>query len=233
MSIVRRHFLLLFFLLSLGICLSSSFAKKRPAKSVKEADDCSLSFKGKERRSVKLRTIDESSTYEIVNNGTSISVAMWHTLVCRLDKEVVREVPETGAIMGVETKKVSIEAYLLAAKFKADEDHDIHAEISDSPKWNSDHIIIEVPPGEEYCKPRKALWSIIKNDNALLDNDEKILEKPVKIRATGYIFLDAKSGFTDRCNSHGGRGLKYGKHAKSNVIGLYELHPVIELQRVE
>jgi hypothetical protein len=180
---------------------------------------------------VKLRTIAEGAGYEIVNNGNPISVAMWYTLVCRLDKEVIDEVPETRAIRDVETKKVTIEAYLLAAKFKADEDHDIHAEISDSPEWNSDHIIIEVPPGEEYCKPRKALWSIVTNDNALLNGNEKILEKPVKIRATGYIFLDAKLGFGDRCNTNGGRGLKYGKHAKSNVIGLYELHPVIELSR--
>jgi hypothetical protein len=68
--------------------------------------------------------------------------------------------------------------------------------------------VIEVPPGKTYCKPRKALWDIITNDAASMKGHGKILQTPVKITVSGYVFLDATHGNDDRCNADGGRGMK-------------------------
>ncbi len=225
-------FLCLFILQSSLFCICPVLAINYN-RTVKKADNCSLKFRGKERRAVKLRTFSDGNTYEVINSGKPISVTKWHTLVCKLDNDVPYRIPQDFAILNVETKKVTIESYILAAKFKSDEDNDIHAEISDSSDWNTNHIIVEVPPGDEYCIARKALWSIINNDHGVMVNDQKILDEPVRIRVTGYIFLDAKKRTEDRCNNHGGRGLRFGKHTKSRVVGLYEIHPVLELSVVK
>lgn len=90
-------------------------------------------------------------------------------------------------------------------------------------------MIIEIPPGNEYCTARKNLWKLITDDPAKMKSSGgKILKKPVKITATGYVFLDAAHGAD--CEDDGGRGmLKNGKGDKSQVVGLYEIHPVLEL----
>jgi hypothetical protein len=43
-------------------------------------------------------------------------------------------------------------------------DNDFHIEISDSKKWQSKHVIVEAPPGPEYCDARKRIFDIVRAD---------------------------------------------------------------------
>jgi len=152
---------------------------------VSEADDCSLTFNGSARRDVKLRTVQDGSHYESVNNGDSLTVAEWLKMTySQFDPKVleVKDVP----IPGIETQKVSPKGYLVAARFEneATGDHDIHAEISDEPNWSSPHVIVEVPPGEAYCSARKELWSLV-NSALLPEKNTAIPSNPPQVKGYG------------------------------------------------
>jgi hypothetical protein len=55
-------------------------------------------------------------------------------------------------------------------------------------------VIVEVLPGPEYCDARKKLFDIVHQDGC--GSDKCILNTPVKIGVTGFIFLDAAHGKT-------------------------------------
>jgi len=211
------------------LCASSQKTSKRTKAEipVSEADDCSLTFSGSARRDVKLRTAQDGSHYESVNNGDSLTVAEWLKMTCsQFDPKVieVKDVP----IPGIETQKVSLQGYLVAARFEngAKGDYDIHAEISDNPNWPSPHVIVEVPPGEAYCSARKELWSLVKSD-LLPGKNTAIPSSPPQVKVTGYVFLDTAHGGSHFCTANGGRGIQ--KNGVSAVKGLWEIHPVLEV----
>jgi hypothetical protein len=103
-------------------------------------------------------------------------------------------------LQGFETIKVTLEGFLLGAMFERKvqqgdgKDNDFHLEISDSQNWKSRHVIVEVPPGPEYCDARKQIFDIVHQDGC--GSDKCTLRTPVKIRVTGFIFLDAAHGKT-------------------------------------
>jgi hypothetical protein len=135
-------------------------------------------------------------------------------------------------ISGVETQKVTVEGYLMAARFENSEDHDIHAEIADEPNWSSQnhHLIVEVPPGEAYCSARKELWDLVV-DSVKHGKNYGVFENGPKIAVTGYVFLDTAHGGSHFCTNSGGRGIK-DSTGHSNVQGLWEVHPVLDVQRL-
>ena len=105
------------------------------------ADDCSLQFQGSARKAVKLRTKDSGKDYKKVSNGDAISVSDWLKMTCSLDGDVPSQIPATKAMPGIETQTVTLDGFLVAAKFEATADHDIHAEIAESPKWETPHVV--------------------------------------------------------------------------------------------
>jgi len=206
----------------------------------KAADDCSWEFAGKPRRAVKLRTAADGASYTNHNDGRPTTVSEWFTYTCTLDPKLPDEIPAAQAMSGIETVRVTLHGYLVAARFEREEDHDIHAEIAASPTWNSPHVIVEVPPGQNYCEARRALWALVKEDmRAAGDStapDRWILRRPVKIEVTGYVFLDFSSrkekladGSRDFCHFNADRGVKKPGE-KSRVRGLWEVHPVLSVK---
>lgn len=67
--------------------------------------------------------------YRVHNRGRHITVERWYEIVCGLASKVPdkREIPEEETIPGLETVRVTLKGYLLAAKFERGEDHDVHA----------------------------------------------------------------------------------------------------------
>jgi hypothetical protein len=87
----------------------------------------------KRRKDVKLRTVEDGKHYSTINGGQPISVAEWLTMACStFDPETVGKTLKDSPITGVETQTVTIEGFLMAARFENGEDHDIHAEIATS-----------------------------------------------------------------------------------------------------
>ena len=103
-------------------------------------------------------------------------------------------------------------------------DNDFHVEMSDNSKWKSKHVIVEVPPGPEYCEARKQIFDIVKQDGC--GSDRCILKTPIKIQVTGFIFLDAFHRKTCKIK----RGLIVG--GVSGAQGAWEIHPLLEVKKV-
>jgi len=219
---------LILVLLSLGLH-SFAQAPRKPASSSLQGlapDDCSLTFAGSARKAVKLRTTSSGTHYTKINGGNPITVAQWFTKTCALDSKVPGTVPATKAMPGIETQTVKLEGFPIAAKF--DPDRDLHAEIAGSPKWNTPHIVVEVPPGEPYCSARKALWDLVRQELPANSTSKiHVMNTPPKVDVTGYIFLDTAHGHTNFCHTSGGRGVKKG--GQQMVRGLWEIHPVLDL----
>lgn len=220
-------------LLCLSISLVGANKKhKKPAIPISEAENCDLTFAGSSRKAVKLRTVEDGKHYSAINGGQPISVAEWLTMACStFDSEAVRKPIKDSPINGVETQTVTIEGFLMAARFENDEDHDIHAEIADEPVWSSEnhHVIVEVPPGEAYCAARRQLWDLVA-DSLKHGKNYAVLNYGPKIAVTGYVFLDTAHGGSHFCTNSGGRGIKdSGGH--SDVQGLWEVLPVLEVRQ--
>ena len=153
--------------------------------------------------------------------------------MCSFDQKVkVNKITtKTKAINGVETVKVTLEGFLLGAKFERNvhtgdgKDNDFHIEISDSKEWESKHVIVEIPPGPEYCDARKQIFDIVQADGcgAL----KCALTAPVKIRVTGFVFLDGAHGKT--CKIKRGMVVDGVRGAE----GAWEIHPVLKVERVQ
>jgi len=197
------------------------------------SDDCSLSFNGSYRKAVKNRTAADGANYTVHNNGAPITVAEWFGLVCGFDPKLKGKniTTSTKVINGIETTQVTLDGFLLGARFersvhKGDgNDNDFHIEISDSKQWQSKHVIVEVPPGPEYCDARKQIFDIVRADGC--GGDKCILKTPVKIRVTGFVFLDGEHGKT--CSIK--RGMVV--NGVSGATGAWEIHPVLQVERVQ
>ena len=200
-----------------------------------EPDSCAWNTNTKDRKKVKNRA-PKPNRYSRFKNGKAISIAEFYELVCSFDPPKKAEVSQTKPIADLEEKTITIHGFLLAAKFERGEDRDIHAQIADSQEWNQDQLIIEIPAGKQFCKARKALWNLVRQDRANSGSHSKgdsiIFDSPPEVTVTGYLFLDAhhitkKIPPEKYCVGNGGRGLQ--KNGKSRVRGLWELHPVIDL----
>ena len=196
------------------------------------SNDCSLIFKGSYRKAVKNRKAADGANYTVHNNGDAISVKDWFDLVCGFDPQLKGKniTTSTKAMNGFETVKVTLEGFLLGARFERQvhqgdgKDNDFHVEISDQSKWKSKHVIVEVPPGPEYCEARKRIFDLVKQDGC--GGDKCILKTPVKIQVTGFVFLDGAHGKTCLIK----RGMVVG--GVTGAEGAWEIHPVLEVKKV-
>jgi hypothetical protein len=196
-------------------------------------NDCSFSFKGSYRKAVKNRKAADGANYTNHANGAAITVAKWFGLVCGFDPKLKGKniTTSTKVINGIETTRVTLEGFLLGAKFERNvhagdgKDNDFHIEISDSKRWKSKHVIVEVPPGPEYCDARKQIFDILRANGC--GGDKCILKTPVKIRVTGFVFLDGVHGKT--CKIH--RGMVVD--GVSGAEGAWEIHPVLKVERIQ
>jgi hypothetical protein len=208
-------------------------------------DDCSLTFQGSYREAVELRLPDQSG-YTTFNNGQAITVSQWfNQLADPLDPKVPRK-PQTNtpAMPGVETTQVTLTGFLVAVRFERfvpggteHGDNDFHCEIAGQPTWNTDHVVVEVPPGPAYCDARKKVWQMAKDDSAQSGQplaDTHIFAQPPSVAVTGYVFLDgihARRGtihYADAIGKAAGRGIT-GPGKPRKVRGLWEIHPVLSV----
>jgi hypothetical protein len=200
-----------------------------------DENGCKLRFMGVDRKNVKIRKPKTRPAYSFVNGGRAISVPEWFAFVCSLDEDVPArssEIPKTVA-MDVEAFQVKIRAHILAAKLEPD--NDLHIQIGDSAEWNHQQVVIEIPPGANFCEARTAFMDLLRADGGekISRSDGYIFKTPPLAEIEGYLFLDsahipARSRRSDYCVTSGNRGIK-NKLRRSPVRGLWELHPVFKI----
>jgi len=184
---------------------------------------------GRGRRAMKFRNAKDGKTYKMYNNGKAITIPAWFEFTCGLNKLVPAQPPEDNPIEGAEDMIVKLTGYVMAVKFMRDGDHDLHVELGATPDWNSDHVVVEMSPGADYCDARANLWKIA--EKAGCKTDECILEKPVRVEVTGYVLAGtAPKETTDYCNYVSPRGLKDAAHSP-RVRGVWRLQPVLKLKK--
>lgn len=210
----------------------------------KPPDDCDWSFDGSDRKWVKLRTVQQEQNYtKLGSEAAPLTLDQLYDTVKSFNDQVpqnLRTVPRSRPMSQLETVRVTVRAFLLGAKFERDGDKDFHAEMGASADWNTRHFVIEVPPGAAYCDARKATWELIKQDRLAHgqspQTDRHIMNQPVEVLVTGYVFLDAFHGRTSNSRQFheisGGRGLRK-PGGGSKVKGIWEIHPVTQLKKWE
>lgn len=199
---------------------------------------CDLSFAGRARRQVKLRTSADGSGYQRLNGGSPVTVAQWLTHTCSLDPRLPARVPAAEAMEGLETTEVTLEGFLVGVRFERHtrpgdgKDNDFHVEIAPSGEWQSEHVVVEVPPGEEYCEARQFVSRAVADDGAGEGGggERHVFSRPVRVRVRGYVFLDSAHTAARPCEGNGGRGIRFGG-LDSQVRGIWEIHPVLSIER--
>jgi hypothetical protein len=200
-----------------------------------DENGCQLRFKGSDRKNVKIRKPKPRPAYTLFEQGRAISVSEWFAFVCSLDVDVPTrktEIPKTIA-MDVEAFQVKIRAHILAAKLEPD--NDLHIQIGESAEWNQQQIVVEIPPGDNFCDARTAFMELFRRDGGdkISRSEGYIFKTPPLAEIEGYLFLDsfhipARSRRSDFCVTSGNRGIKNNLR-RSPVRELWELHPVFRL----
>lgn len=195
-------------------------------------DGCDLTFNGSDRKAVKLRPA--GLDYTFLNGGRPVSLPDYFATVCPLDERVPtkrRDVPDEEPLPE-ERMKVKVRGFVMAMKLE--EDNDLHVQIADRAQpFDQEQIVVEIPPGAEYCDARTAMMALFRADGGTSPK-RHVFNSPPHVDVTGYLFLDAahmRARRTDYCTDNGGRGIRAGRGA-SPVRGIWELHPVIKLEPV-
>jgi len=209
------------FLLILSTILLAADDPRKP-------DDCSWENKSKARKSVKTRSAEIGKSYVNYNDGKPITIAEWYKLTCSLDSKVPDQIPADAPIEGAETVRVTLRGYLLAARFERDGDHDMQAEVGVGPEWNSDHVLLELAPGTEYCEARHGLWKLVRRDGCKAD--ECIMRKPIEVLVTGYLLQGGAQGTKNYCKAPSARGMHKGDEG-SRIRGAWRLQPVFAVRK--
>jgi len=192
-----------------------------PATAAAPDNGCGLSFAGSSRKAVKLRK--PSLNYTQHNGGRAIAVSDFFSFVCTLDPQEP---------MAAEKEQIKMRVFVLAMKL--DPDNDLHMQVADAASpYKQQQLIVEIPPGADYCTARSALMDLFRADGGSKLTGY-VFHHPPQVELTGYLFLDAahmRARRTDFCTNNGGRGIKNGLSV-SPVRGIWEVHPVISLRKV-
>jgi hypothetical protein len=222
-------------LLVVGLYFSASIPPSFSAQRI-EPDDCRWTSNAHDRNRIKNRA-PIPDRYLMFNGGRPISIAKFYDVVCKLKAPAKADVPPNVPIQKLEEETMTVRGFLLAVKFERGEDHDIHAQISDSANWNSDQLIIEIPAGRQFCHVRRTLWNMVRQDRqdsrSRASGDSWAFRHPPQVVVSGYLFLDShhiKKNMNpeDYCNGNGDRGLS--RNNVNRVRGIWELHPVIAIE---
>lgn len=205
-----------------------------PSTATQDPNGCALRFEGEARARVKNRSPRQRG-YFMVNGGRALDVPGWFSLVCALDEEAParrRDVPETVA-MPSEKQQVKVRAHILAVR--REPDNDLHVQIGETDEWDQEQIVVEIPPGRNFCDARSVVLDLMRADG-WNGRREWIFRNPPQAEITGYIFLDsghlpANARRSDWCVRNGNRGMKNGRRV-SPVRGLWEIHPVFRVEPV-
>lgn len=216
-------------LLALAIGAAATVSAQSP-------DSCDWSQDAVARAAVKDREPSEASHYtKYGSSAQPKGVAWWLATACEQWQPAVPDgvTDDTDVIAGLEDKEVTLQGYVVAVKFERHEDHDLHFELSGKKEWAAaGHMIAEIPAGQAYCEARKALWAIVKDDENA-KGDSFILKQPVRIRVTGFVFYDSHHK-PKKCEDSGGRGIDQpNKGYPRQVMTVWELHPVIKVEKAE
>ena len=169
---------------------------------------CDLSFAGSDRKEVKLRSPALARTFH--NGGRAISVADWYALVCTFDPQVPtrrNRIPQRTELPQ-ERLKVKVRGFLMAVK--SEDDNDFHVQMGDTTRFRQQQLVVEIPPGADFCDARTELVRLMRADGAR-SLRRHIFRDPPRVDVTGYVFLDAahmRARRTDFCTDNGGRGIK-------------------------
>lgn len=212
---------------------------------------CILVYEGIDRKDIKLRP--SGLSYPAHNSGKAISVAEWFALLCGREYEsLLRDKFPNDASHQAEHLFITLRAYILLVK--SEEDNDYHLQVADRPEWSLDNpqVIVEIPPGVNYCTARKNFEDILEASGGRVSNQETgsratqiskryYFKNPPLVEISGYLFLDAhhrRKDSVDLCRADGGRGVRGSKRevgqtfTESPVQGLWEIHPVLSIKRV-
>ena len=126
---------------------------------------------------------------------------------------------------------MKVRGFLLAVKDEPD--NDLHVQMGETSAFNQDQLVVEMPPGAEFCNARTELVNLMREDGARSFR-RHIFNDPPQVDVTGYVFLDAShmtARRSDFCTQSGGRGIR-GDVPTSPVRGIWEIHPVMRIDRV-
>jgi hypothetical protein len=215
----------------------------------RKPDDCSWEFLGVSRKAVKLRSENDGRTYQKFKQGNPISVAQWYDLVCSFDAKIpedFRKISEQEALRDMETIEVTLQCWLLATRLEHSEgnskekDNDFHIEVGGEPRWDTPHVIVEIPPGPDYCDARQRVRNLTEEDSRKTGHPIKrsahVFGDPVEVLVRGYVFFDKPHAEQVRhnheayCQGSGGRGIHV--NGASRVQGIWEIHPVFDIALV-
>ncbi len=250
---MKKYSLILFLLL----CLLNPACKQTAQSTVQQQTQnnfsdksCELEYEGSVRKEVKLRP--PGLSYEKANDGKTLTVPEWFSMLCgRRYESLLRDKFPQDAAHESEHLWVRIRAYVLLVK--SEEDNDYHIQVAARPEWsvNNPQIIIEIPPGANYCLARQNFEALLIADGGKVSNNKTgdrktqvskryFFKNPPLVEISGYLFLDAhhrRRDSVDLCRSDGGRGVKGKEDGQklqdSPVQGLWEIHPVLELTPVQ
>ena len=181
------------------------------------------------RLGLKTRTLSTTADYTSYNKGKAIDLGQWFKFTCGLESLVPKVMPSDKPVDGLETFRVTVKGYVMGMRFMRDGDHDIAVELAATPDWNSDHIVVEMSAGPDYCPARKALMDLVRKDGC--KDDMCIMKKPVKIAVTGFVLVgNPQPGATDLCHLPSTRGLKKDDQIV-HVRGIWRLQPVVAVKK--
>lgn len=159
-------------------------------------DDPSWRYHRGSRVPVKSRTAQDGAGYTVFNGGKPISVTRYFNLVRSLEPKLPKKVPNGKAMRGIETIRVTVRGYLVAAHFQRKGDKDMHATLSATPDFNTTRLTTELPPGPQYQQARQALWQLVRHDigpapSASPQFDKWVFKNPPRVQVVGYVFFDS------------------------------------------
>jgi len=96
-----------------------------------------------------------------------------------------------------------------------------------------DNFVVEAPPGSAYCDARSVVIDLFRADGGG-SLQRHIFANPPRVEVTCYLFMDSAhitAQRTDFFTQNGNREIK-GNLSTSPVRGLWEVHPVIKIEKV-